>query len=79
MNDDMINKIFFKKEIELTEEERNKMEDYLKLQLIKKPTEWAFPELNIRKIYDKNWDEKEQRKVVEEINRELWEEVVVLE
>ncbi len=56
-----------------------KMEDYLKLQLIKKPTEWAFPELNIRKINDKNWDEEEQRKVVEKINKELWEEVVVLE
>ncbi len=69
----------FKKEIELTEEERNKMEDYLKLQLIRKPTEWAFPELNIRKIYDKNWDEEEQRKVVEKINKELGEEVVVLE
>ncbi len=79
VNDEMINKIFFEKEKKLTEEEKRKMEDYLKLQLLRKPTEWEFPELNIKKIYDKNWDEEEQRKVVEEINKELWEEVVIIE
>jgi len=79
INDEMITKIFFNKEKELTEEEKRKMEEYLKLQLLKKPTDWAFPELNIKKIYDRNWDEEEQKKVVEKINKELGEEVVVLE
>ncbi len=66
----------------LTKEEfkeyRNYIE-YLKLQLLRKPTNWAFSELDIKKIYDKNWDEEEQRKDVEEINKELWEEVVIIE
>jgi uncharacterized metal-binding protein len=35
--------------------------------------------LKIRKIYDKDWSEEEQRRVVEEINKELGKEVVVLE
>ena len=79
INDEMITKIFFNKEKELTEEEKRKMEEYLKLQLLKKSTDWAFPELNIKKIYDRNWDEEEQKKVVDNINEELGEEVVVLE
>ena len=32
-----------------------------------------------KKIYDKNWNEEEQKKVVEKINNELGKEVVVLE
>jgi len=54
------------------------VQEYLKLQLLRKHTEWAFPELNIKKIYDKNWDEEEQKKVVEKINKELCDEVVIL-
>ena len=46
---------------------------------MRKPIEWAFPELKIKKIYDKNWNEEEQKKVVEKINKELGKEVVVLE
>jgi len=63
----------------LTKEEKKQLEDYLKLELIRKPTDWAFPELNIKKIYDKNWDKEEQKKIVEKINKELGKEVVVLE
>ena len=62
----------------LTKEEKQLLEEYLKLELMRKPTDWAFPELNIRKIYDKNWDEEEQKKVIEEINKEIGKEVVVL-
>jgi len=58
---------------------KSEVQDYLKLQLLRKPTKWAFPELKIKKIYDKNWDEEEQKKIVEKVNEELGEEVVVLE
>jgi len=79
INDEKMNEIFFTKKLKLQEEEKELLEDYLKLELIRKPTDWAFPELNIKKIYDKNWDEEEQKKVVEKINKELGKEVVVLE
>jgi hypothetical protein len=35
--------------------------------------------LKIKKIYDANWDEEEQKKVIDKINKELGKEVVVLE
>ena len=63
----------------LTKKEKQLLEEYLKLELMRKPIEWAFPELKIKKIYDKNWNEEEQKKVVEKINKELGKEVVVLE
>ena len=66
-------------EKEIWEEEKKKLEEYLKLELMRKPTEWAFPELKIKKIYDSNWDEEEQKSVVDKINEELWKEVVLLE
>ncbi len=58
---------------------KDKWEEYLKLQLMRKDTTWAFPELKIRKIYDANWSEEEQRRVIEKINKELGKEVVILE
>ncbi len=79
VNDDMMNKIFYEKKIELTEEERKKLEEYLKLELSRKDTEWAFEGLKIKKIYDKDWSEDRQRELVEEINKELWKEVLKLE
>ena len=65
--------------IKLSEEEKKKWNEYLNLELLRKPTKWAFPELNIKKIYDRNWSEEEQKKIVEKINEELGEEVVILE
>jgi len=64
--------------IKLNEEEKKKRNEYLDLEILRKSTKWAFPELNIKKIYDKNWDEEEQKKVIEKVNKELGEEVVIL-
>jgi len=63
----------------MDKEKKEKWEEYLKLKLMGKDTHWAFPELIIKKIYDKDWLEKEQKKVIEWINKELGREVVVLE
>jgi len=77
---DKFHKEYYKpKKEEFLNKYKEKWEDYLKLQLLRKPTKWAFQELNIKKIYDKNWDEEEQKKVVEKINEELGEDVVILE
>jgi hypothetical protein len=35
--------------------------------------------LKIKKIYDANWDEEEQKSVVDNINEEFGKEVVVLD
>ena len=78
--DDKFYKEYYeKKKEEFMERYKKKWEEYLKLQLLRKPTDRVFPELKIRKIYDRNWDKEEQRKVVEKINKELGKEVVVLE
>ena len=44
----------------------------------KRYLEKNIEQLKIKKIYDVNWDEEEQRKVVEKINKELGKEVVIL-
>ena len=64
--------------IKLSDKEKKKRNEYLNLELLRKPTDWAFLELKIKKIYDRNWDEEEQKKVVEKINEELGEEVVII-
>jgi hypothetical protein len=55
------------------------VQEYLKLQLMRKETKWAFNWIEIKKIYDKNWSEEKQRKYIEEINREFGEEVIIEE
>jgi len=78
--DDEFYKWYYNKKMEdFTEKYKKKLEEYLKLELMRKPTNWAFPKLKIKKIYDKSWNEEEQKKVVEKINKELGKEVVVLE
>jgi hypothetical protein len=75
---DKIYRIFSAKEEQISEEDKKLLEEYLKLQLMRKPIEWAFPELSIKKIYDVNWSEEEQRRVVETINRELGKKLMIL-
>ncbi len=79
LNNEKMYKMFERKEEKIPEEDRKLLEEYLKLELMRKPTDWAFPELKIKKIYDKAWSEEEQRRVVEEINKELGKEIVVLD
>lgn len=54
-------------------------EEYLKLKLMRQDTSWAFGWLKIEKIYDKDWDEMKQKEHIDTINKEFWEEVVVME
>ena len=54
-----------------------KVQEYLKLELMRKDTSWAFENLEIEKIYDKDWSKEKQKKCIEEINKEFWEEVLV--
>lgn len=54
-------------------------EEYLKLQLMRKDTKWAFDWLKIEKIYDKDWSDEKNKEHIEEINKEFWEEVIVME
>jgi len=74
INDEMITKIFFNKEKELTEEEKRKMEEYLKLRLSQKPTDWAF-EIKIEdyeewiRWLEEQLKEKEYKKIKEEIEK----------
>jgi len=53
--------------------------EYLKLELMRKDTSWAFEWLEIEKIYDKDWSEEKQRKYIDEINKEFGEDVIVKE
>ncbi len=54
-------------------------EEYLKLKLMQKDTTGAFNWLQIEKIYDKDWAEEKQKEHIDEINKELGEEVIVWE
>ncbi len=56
-----------------------KVQEYLKLELMRKETTWVFEGLKIEKIYDKNCSEEKQKKCIDEVNREFWEEVLVEE
>ncbi len=56
-----------------------KVQEYLKLELMRKDTTWAFEWLEIEKIYDKDWSEEKQKKCIDEVNKEFWEEVFVEE
>ncbi len=78
-DDEFMNWYYNKRLEEFYKKYKDKWEEYLKLQLIRKDTTWVFPELKIRKIYDANWSEEEQRRVIEKINKELGKEVVILE
>lgn len=51
--------------------------EYFELQLMQKDISWAFDWINIEKIYDIDWSDKENMKHVEEIKDEFWEEVVI--
>jgi len=53
--------------------------EYFKLQLMRKNITWAFPDVKIEKIYDKDWSEEKQREHINEINKEFGEEVIVEE
>jgi len=55
------------------------VQEYLKLELMRKDISWAFEWIEIEKIYDKDWSEEKQRKYIDEINKEFGEEVVVEE
>jgi hypothetical protein len=58
---------------------KSEVKEYLKLELMKKDTTWAFEWLEIEKIYDKNWSEEKQQKYIKQINEEFWKEVIVEE
>lgn len=55
------------------------VQEYLKLKLMQQDISWAFGWLKIEKIYDKDWDEMRQKEHIDAINKEFWEEVVVME
>jgi hypothetical protein len=55
------------------------VQEYLKLELMRKDISWAFEWLEIEKIYDKDWSEEKQRKYIDKINKEFGKEVVVEE
>ena len=59
--------------------DENLLEEYLKLELMRKDTLWAFDWLKIEKIYDKDWDKEKQLEVVDKVNKEFWEEVIIYE
>ena len=58
---------------------RKDVQEYCKLKLMQKNIFWAFIELKLEKIYDKNWSEEKQKKSIEEINKEYGEKVIVFE
>lgn len=55
------------------------LEEYLKLKLMQQDISWTFGWIKIEKIYDKDWDETRQKSHIEAINKEFWEEVIIME
>ena len=59
--------------------DENLLEEYLKLELMRKDISWAFDWIKIEKVFDKDWDEEKQLEVVDKINKDFWEEVLIYE
>lgn len=59
--------------------QRKEVEEYLKLQLMRKDTSGAFDWLKIEKIYDIDWSDEKNIEYIDKINKEFWEEIIVME
>ncbi len=55
------------------------VQEYSKLCLMRQDISWAFDWLEIEKIFDKSWCRERQKKQIDMINKEFWEEVIIEE
>ncbi len=53
------------------------VQEYSKLCLMRQDISWAFDWLEIEKIFDKSWSNERQKKQIDMINKEFWEEVII--